>query len=240
MKNLFLIFATFGSTIVASKSLENRYDNFVVYRVDIPDQASANVINNDLTEYVDIWAEPRVGLNSDIMVSPTDLNLVKAKLKGANLKYSVMVENVQKLIELEQVPANKGARISTDHPMDWTSYHSQEDMEVYMDYLVEKYPDLVSTEVIGKSYEGRTMRVLRICKGGKCGQKPAMWIDGGIHSREWVSSSTATYIMNELVENGDKYPSEIVEQLDWYILPVLNPDGYEYSRTGDRMWRKSR
>lgn len=25
-----------------------------------------------------------------------------------------------------------------------------------------------------------------------------------------------------------------------YILPVLNPDGYEYTHTHDRMWRKNR
>ena len=67
-----------------------------------------------------------------------------------------------------------------------------------------------------------------------------MWIDGGIHSREWVAHATAMWIMKELVENGAQYPSEIVDQLDWYILPVLNPDGYEFSRTDNRMWRKSR
>ena len=67
-----------------------------------------------------------------------------------------------------------------------------------------------------------------------------MWIDGGIHAREWISPAVATYHMRELVENGDKYPSEIVDQVDWYILPVHNPDGYEYSRVRDRFWRKSR
>merc|ERR1711997_397515 len=109
-----------------------------------------------------------------------------------------------------------------------------------MDYLVKQYPELVSIEEIGKSYEGRTMRVLKVCKGGMCGQKPGLWIDGGIHAREWVSPSTVTFIMKELVENSDQYPAELLDKLDWYILPVLNPDGYEYTRTTNRMWRKSR
>jgi len=240
MKSSILSLAVFCFALVASKHLPNRYDNFKVFRVAIVDDASANVINNDLEAYIDIWAEPRVGLHADIMVSPTDSSFVENKLKSRNMEYSVMVKNVQELMDAELVPAKGASKVSTGHPMDWTSYHSQDDMEAYMDYLVEQYPELVSTEIIGKSYEGRDMRILKICKGGTCGQKPAMWIDGGIHSREWVAHATAMWIMKELVENGGQYPSEIVNELDWYILPVLNPDGYEYSRTDNRMWRKSR
>ena len=109
-----------------------------------------------------------------------------------------------------------------------------------MDYFVKHYPNLVSTELIDKSYEGRSIRVPRICKGGICVEYPAMWIDGGMHAREWITSATFTYMMKELVENGQNYPAKIVDQLDWYILPVFNPDGYNYSITSDRMWRKNR
>ena len=242
MKALIILLAVTSTTLVASNTLPTRYDNFKVFRVAIVDESAANVINNDLEAegYVDVWAEPRVGRHADIMVSPSDLSLVEQKLKSENMEYSVMVENVQSLMDMELVPAAGHKELSTGHPMDWTSYHSQDDMEAYMDYLVETYPELVSTEVIGQSYEGRDMRILKICKGGTCGEKPAMWIDGGIHSREWVAHATAMWIMKELVENGAQYPSEIVDQLDWYILPVLNPDGYEFSRTDNRMWRKSR
>ena len=240
MKGPISILAIFCVAFAASKNLANRYDDFKVLRVTIADDAAANVINSLEDEYVDVWAEPRVGRHADIMVSPTDASFVEEKLKANNMEYSVMVENVQALMDAELISVEGATKVSSGHPMDWTSYHPQEDMEAYMDYLVQTYPDLVSTEVIGQSYEGRNMRILKICKGGTCGQKPAMWIDGGIHSREWVAHATAMWIMKELVENGEQYPSEIVDQLDWYILPVLNPDGYEYSRTDNRMWRKSR
>ena len=173
MKTLFLCLTIFCFALnaVTSKNLHNRYDDFKVFRVQILNDASVNVINNDLQDYVDIWAEPRIGHYSDIMVSPRDLAVVESKLTEANLEYSVMVENVQKLIEAEKGSANKKTMVSesNDHPMTWTEYHSQDDMEAYMDYLVEKFPELVSIEEIGASYEGRTMRVLRICKGGTCG-----------------------------------------------------------------------
>ena len=37
-------------------------------------------------------------------------------------------------------------------------------------------------QVVGQSYEGRDIRVAKVCKGG-CGNKKAVWIDGGIHAR---------------------------------------------------------
>ena len=56
--------------------------------------------------------------------------------------------------------------------MDWTSYHPIEDMHSYLDYLESTF-DFVTTESIGKSYEGSDMRIAKVCKGG-CGKKPAM------------------------------------------------------------------
>ena len=32
----------------------------------------------------------------------------------------------------------------------------------------------------------------------------------------------------------------VLRSLDWYILPLLNPDGYEFSHSQDRFWRKNR
>ena len=99
--------------------------------------------------------------------------------------------------------------------MDWTSYHPIEDMHSYMDYLEYTF-DFVSTESIGKSHEGSNMRILKVCRGG-CGGKPAMWIDGGIHAREWISPAVATYMMMELVENDGAH-SDLTAELDWYCL----------------------
>ena len=74
---------------------------------------------------------------------------------------------------------------------------------------------------------------------GECGSKPAVWIDGGIHAREWVSPATTTWMLKELVENDAAHP-DLLENLDWFILPSANPDGYDWSRNHNRMWRKTR
>ena len=63
--------------------------------------------------------------------------------------------------------------------------------------------------------------------------------DGGIHAREWISPATVTGILRDLVEHKENY-ANILSKLDIYLLPLLNPDGYEYSRSTDRLWRKNR
>ena len=57
------------------------------------------------------------------------------------------------------------------------------------------------------------MRIVRICRE-ECGTKPAVWIDAGIHAREWIAPATATWIIKELVENDYKHP-DLTENLDW-------------------------
>jgi len=45
--------------------------------------------------------------------------------------------------------------------------------------------------------------------------------------------------MLQLVEFWDWHP-ELIDSVDWYFMPVANPDGYEYSHSTDRLWRKTR
>ena len=46
-------------------------------------------------------------------------------------------------------------------------------------------------------------------------------------------------MVNELTENAAAH-QDLIDQLDWYILPVTNPDGYAYTISDDRFWRKTR
>lgn len=59
------------------------------------------------------------------------------------------------------------------------------------------------------------------------------------YSREWISPAAVTYVIDSIVSNWDSEAPEI-RAIDWYILPVMNPDGYEFTFRGDRLWRKNR
>jgi len=90
---------------------------------------------------------------------------------------------------------------------------------------------------IGQSYEGRDMNVLAITKAGP--GKPNVWLEAGIHAREWISPAVATFIVRELVEDYAEHP-EYLDNINWYFLPSANPDGYAYTFETDRLWRKTR
>uniref|UniRef100_F1L9K7 Carboxypeptidase B n=1 Tax=Ascaris suum TaxID=6253 RepID=F1L9K7_ASCSU len=98
---------------------------------------------------------------------------------------------------------------------------------------------------IGTTHEGRQIPLIKVGRPSEY-RKPAIWIDGGIHAREWVSPAVVLYMIDQLVEHYDKDPQmrNFVNNLDWYIVPLLNPDGYEYSRSSTnpeiRLWRKNR
>jgi murein tripeptide amidase MpaA len=72
-----------------------------------------------------------------------------------------------------------------------------------------------------------------------------VWVDGGIHARvsliskmliefqEWASIHTALYFIDQLVGNYgiDGQITGYVNTLNFYIVPCLNPDGYEFTRS---------
>ena len=98
-------------------------------------------------------------------------------LESNHIKHSTIIKDVQELIEMSEMSARPELSETAGHSMDWTSYHPIEDMYSYLDYLESTF-DFVNTESIGQSYEGTEMRLAKVCRGG-CGNKPAMWIDGG-------------------------------------------------------------
>jgi murein tripeptide amidase MpaA len=103
--------------------------------------------------------------------------------------------------------------------------------------LADANADWASVINIGQSYEGRDMNVLAITKAGP--GAPNIWLEAGIHAREWIAPAVATFIVRELVEDYAEHP-DYIDKINWYFIPSANPDGYTYSWEHDRMWRKTR
>ncbi|CBY12541.1 unnamed protein product [Oikopleura dioica] len=98
-------------------------------------------------------------------------------------------------------------------------------------------------EEIGRSYENRAMKGFSLRNPAK--SLPWIVIDCGIHSREFISHATCRNLLINLAECAANDAScsgdfESFYEFNWYIMPNLNPDGYEYNWTTDRMWRKNR
>ncbi|XP_007889943.1 carboxypeptidase B2 [Callorhinchus milii] len=162
---------------------------------------------------------------------------LKMRLNSAHTTYRVMIEDVQQLIEKQ-----KGINQPLT-PRGFSSYyeqyHSLDEIYFWMSQMVRNYPSFIQQILIGPSSEKRLIYVLKIFKGTSP-PKGAVWIDCGIHAREWVSPAFCLWFVQHLIGTQDKVIADIVNTLEIYVLPVWNVDGYEYTWTTDRFWRKNR
>lgn len=58
-------------------------------------------------------------------------------------------------------------------------------------------------------------------------------MEGGAHGNEWISVAFVTYLIHQLLETDsdvDAKLKRIAGRYHWYLIPVLNPDGYEYNQ----------
>jgi len=236
---LFLVSGSGAIHDYVLSSANNDFTGFKVYRTYPREQYQTEYLNElrQTSRFYDFWTEVTPGRTVDIMTAAGMSSVLEVELLDKNIHYEIIIEDVQRLVDLEKIPAVDGSVEDPRHSMTWTEYHTLDDMYTYLDYLEQNF-DFVTTEIIGQSLEGRDMRVAKVCKGG-CGGKKAVWIDGGIHAREWIGPATVTWMLKELVEN-DTAHSDLTESMDWYFLPSHNPDGYAYSRDHNRMWRKTR
>ncbi|KIM33078.1 hypothetical protein M408DRAFT_326736 [Serendipita vermifera MAFF 305830] len=132
-----------------------------------------------------------------------------------------------------------------------SQYHSAANITRFMRSLVHTFPNHTSLFHVGHSSEGRRIVGIKIVSPepvpvGKKGRK-AMVILGAQHAREWIATSTALYLAHVLAvdpaEQGDHKRHalrRLLDHFEFHIIPLPNPDGYEYTRKHDRLWYKNR
>jgi len=119
------------------------------------------------------------------------------------------------------------------------AYHSAETLEGDLRQLAESQPEIAELREIGRSLEDRPIWALRI--GERRATEHKLLFMGCHHAREWVSVEVPYLLAEHLVKNASQ-----TQVRDWlqrgeiWVAPMVNPDGHEFSRTQDRLWRKNR
>ncbi len=124
----------------------------------------------------------------------------------------------------------------------WDRYHTNAEAIGIMRALEELYPGLARVFSMGESREGRELMVAEITnrETGPAHEKPALYLDGGIHAQELTASQVALYVMAHLL-NGYGDDPQVTELLDtraFYIRPKFNPDGSDLVLEEDQ-WLRS-
>ncbi len=122
-------------------------------------------------------------------------------------------------------------------------YKSYQQTCDFLQDCVKKYPNLITIESIGKTWENRDIMLATISLNVENADlKPAMLYTGTVHAREWIGNELAVSFIDYILSNYNTNPKILrtLTKNTLYIVPCLNPDGFEYSRTHFSFWRKNR
>lgn len=145
-----------------------------------------------------------------------------------NYNFQANIDAVDKTVK----PANTSA-----NDFDWRHYYHLETIYAWLDHLCDKYSTIIKPLDVGRSYEGVPIKGVKLSHKAN---NTAIFIEGGIHAREWISPATATFILDKLLTSENDTVKDIAQNFDWIFFPVINPDGYKATFEKDRMWRKTR
>ncbi len=154
---------------------------------------------------------------------------------ATGIGFEILIDDVQTLIDEEQNrPVN---------PLGggwYADYKTLAEHHAYLDTLAAVNPAIAQVVTVGTSLEGRPIKGLRISGGGS--GAPAFVMQGCQHAREWVTPMVNQFVADHLVRNYGTDPevTRLVDDVAWYVIPIVNVDGYHYSWTTNRMWRKNR
>ena len=95
---------------------------------------------------------------------------------------------------------------------------------------------LIHLDSVGASVEGRPILVVKVGSAADDPARPNVLFMGTHHAREWISTAIAMRLIRWLADSG----RAVLAGRDVWVMPVENPDGYQYTFTTDRYWRKNR
>ena len=184
---------------------------------------------------IDVWSERHgPGLPLDVVVTADAL----PGLAAAGVSWEVLVPDIDAVARAEAARLRSPAAA---RPGDWfAEYRDYRAIAEHLHQLAELAPGRASVHGIGSSIDGRSIWALRI--GGTAPDATPMLINGTQHAREWIAAMTSTCVADRLVRDYDRDPAirDFVDHTELWVVPVVNPDGYQHSWAHDRYWRKNR
>jgi len=231
--------------LTASSALDGHFKSFDGFRVlRFVDMTQGEVEMMETELFIDIWdGEPdtehadRLAVTAALSESQLALMMMSDEFE-----YTVVVENLG-----DQVLAER-KRLLSRRPMTnirdefFEDFRTYNEIHAYYREMNAAYPALSSITVIGRSNEGRDILGVRLTNGTITTAKPKLFIQCLIHARAHLSGPTCAWQLKMLLEGfGNNADSTFV--LNRYvvmIIPIVNPDGYEFTWSDDRMWRKNR
>jgi chitodextrinase len=178
---------------------------------------------------LDIWE-----VNADHVIAAADAELV-ARIQQQGFSLEVISDDAWNYLKTQSARAARAAAATT------ATYHSYAEVITMLTDM--EASGVAQTYNIGTSVEGRDIWAVRISDNPALDEdEPSVLFVGCHHAREWISVEVPLYLGKYLTDHYATDPeiTSLVDNQQIWIVPVLNPDGYEYSRSTNRSWRKNR
>ncbi|KAL0829764.1 hypothetical protein ABMA28_003251 [Loxostege sticticalis] len=121
--------------------------------------------------------------------------------------------------------------------INWASNPKLPEIYNYLKSVAAADSNSCTLKSIGKTAHRKDIMMLKLSNGNPSNE--AFLVEAGLHGREWAAVLSVLYFIEHIAWNFTKQP-DYIKNKDWYIIPVVNPEGYEYSMTKNRLWRKNR
>lgn len=230
------------SALAASKDpaesvgVPERFDTQKVVRV-----TPRNIADLNLLDQVsgDRWTCNSGGPNgeADYRVKASDLPL----LNQAGIRYEIMIDDVQALIDAEQAEINDPFR---DRAF-FDAYQNYTAVSDYVNSLAASYPTFVQRISLGNSLQGRDIFGFRLTSPvppiGGSPRKPVVFFNSVQHAREWIGVMVDMYIATQFLSQYQTNATikSLLDTYEFVFVPLSNPDGYNITWTTNRLWRKN-
>jgi len=245
MKYNFTFFISITLVFVYFSEARIIYEGSQVWKLTPKSEKELNAISEFIkmnNPYIDVWQPSSVvGRSVDILVSSDKLSSFRDELQQME-DFHVMIADVQGLVEDQQSDMRRRERVELRDLADfnYSRYHTPEEIQEWMDLVTEAFAPTVTQFQVGTTYEGRKINALKV-QTDPAVSKRAIYVDGLTHAREWITGASILYAFAQILTDPDlAYMADVV---DWYIVPMVNVDGYAHTFTGgiqERLWRKTR
>jgi len=249
MKIKLLLISIFVVCVISIHAQEN-YSKVRIY-ADMNETVS---LMNAGIDMENIGGKP--GIFIDIELNSKELS----EVEKLNLKYEVLIENVAKFYKqryeesvLKFGMSKKGKDYTTPVNFNFGSmggFLTLDEIYAELDEMTSLYPNLISAKyTVGNSQtiESRDVYAIRISDNPNVNEsEPEVLYTALTHAREPAAMQALIWYMWYLLENygTDDEITYLVDNLEMYFVPAVNPDGYEYNYqtdpNGGGMWRKNK
>jgi len=212
------------------------YHGNKVVSIEVSRQSELNLLKNILarTGDSDVWTNEGTlvqGVNH-VRVKNSSLAIIEKFFD-----FEIFIEDVGELVDIVEEHNNLPGAF-------FDNYRRYAEIVTELKSLNTRFPSLTKfVPSIGKSVEGRDIPAIHVSNlGFKNASVPRIFFEGGQHAREWIGPATVMYQLTQLLENygKDALVTQFLNTLEFVIVPLSNPDGYEYAWTNERLWRKNR